>query len=61
MQEAVAQSADASNLDSSGQGVNIVYTIIRDDNGQTKEIPAQENTQVLPGDLIKVSTGLAMR
>lgn len=61
MQEAVAQSADASNLDANGQGVNIVYTIIRDDKGQTKEIPAQENTQVLPGDLIKVSTGLAMR
>ena len=61
MQEAVAQSTDASNLDSTGPGVNIVYTIIRGDNGQTKEIPAQENTQVLPGDLIKVSTGLAMR
>ncbi|MFJ6321798.1 MULTISPECIES: polysaccharide biosynthesis/export family protein [unclassified Rhizobium] len=61
MQEAVAQSADVSNLDANGQGVNIVYTIIRGDNGQTKEIPAQENTQVLPGDLIKVSTGLAMR
>ncbi|MBM7046785.1 MULTISPECIES: polysaccharide biosynthesis/export family protein [Rhizobium] len=61
MQEAVAQSADASNLDGNGQDVNVVYTIIRDDNGQTKEITAQENTQVLPGDLIKVSTGLAMR
>nr|WP_245276451.1 polysaccharide biosynthesis/export family protein [Rhizobium leucaenae] len=61
MQEAVAQSADASNLDPSGQSVNIAYTIVRDDNGQTKEIPAQENTQVLPGDLIKVSSALAMR
>ncbi|AVA25221.1 exopolysaccharide biosynthesis/export protein ExoF (plasmid) [Rhizobium sp. NXC24] len=61
MQEAVAQSADASNLDANGQNVNIVYTIVRDDNGQAKEIPAEENTQVLPGDLIKVSTGLAMR
>ncbi|MGM4983616.1 MULTISPECIES: polysaccharide biosynthesis/export family protein [Rhizobium] len=61
MQEAVAQSADASNLDPSGQSVSITYTIIRDDKGQTKEITAQENTQVLPGDLIKVSTGLAIR
>jgi exopolysaccharide production protein ExoF len=61
MQEAVAQSADASNLDPSGQGVSVSYTIIRDDNGQPKEIQAQENTQVLPGDLIKVSTGLAIR
>lgn len=61
MQEAVAQSADASNLDPSGPGVSISYTIIRDENGQSKEIQAQENTQVLPGDLIKVSTGLAIR
>ncbi|WFU12458.1 polysaccharide biosynthesis/export family protein (plasmid) [Rhizobium sp. CB3090] len=61
MQEAVAQSADASNLDANGQSVNVAYTIMRDDNGQTKEIPAQENTQVLPGDLIKISTALAMR
>jgi exopolysaccharide production protein ExoF len=34
---------------------------VRDDNGQSKNIPAEENTQVLPGDLIKVSAGLAMR
>ncbi|MFS8053393.1 polysaccharide biosynthesis/export family protein [Rhizobium sp. BR 317] len=61
MQEAIAQSADASNVDAHGQDVNIVYTIVRDDNGQTKEIQADENTKVLPGDLIKVSTGLAMR
>ncbi|MDK4740196.1 polysaccharide biosynthesis/export family protein (plasmid) [Rhizobium sp. CB3060] len=61
MQEAVAQSADASNLDANGHSVNIVYAIVRDDNGQPKEIPADENTQVLPGDLIKVSAGLAMR
>ncbi|SCB11686.1 polysaccharide biosynthesis/export family protein [Rhizobium multihospitium] len=61
MQEAVAQSADAGNLDPSGPGVSISYTIIRDENGQSKEIQAQENTQVLPGDLIKVNTGLAIR
>jgi len=61
MQEALAQSSDASNLDPSGQSVSVTYTIIRDENGQSKEIQAQENTQVLPGDLIKVSTGLAIR
>lgn len=61
MQEAVAQSADANNIDAGGKDVNIVYTIVRDENGQAKEIPAQENTLVLPGDLIKVSAGLAMR
>jgi exopolysaccharide production protein ExoF len=52
MQEAVAQSTDVSNLDAGGQGVNVVYTIVRDENGQAKEIQAQENTLVLPGDLI---------
>lgn len=61
MQEAVAQSADANNIDAGGKDVNVVYTIVRDENGQAKEIPAQENTLVLPGDLIKVSAGLAMR
>ena len=61
MQETVAQSADAANIGADGEGVNIVYTIIRDENGQSKEIQAQENTAVLPGDLIKASAGLAMR
>ncbi|AYG62858.1 polysaccharide biosynthesis/export family protein [Rhizobium jaguaris] len=61
MQEAVAQSADASNIDPGGQDVKVAYTIVRDDNGQPKEIQADENTQVMPGDLIKVSAALAMR
>ncbi|KAA0691420.1 sugar ABC transporter substrate-binding protein [Neorhizobium sp. P12A] len=61
MQEAVAQSADASNLGADGKGVNIEYSIVREQDGQTKEIPAQENTEVLPGDLIKASSGLYMR
>ncbi|WP_432761512.1 polysaccharide biosynthesis/export family protein [Rhizobium calliandrae] len=61
MQEAVAQSADASNIDPGGQDVKVAYTIVRDDNGQPKEIQADENTQVMPGDLIKVSAAMAMR
>ncbi len=61
MQEAVAQSADAAHLGIDGQGVNIAYSIVREQNGQPKEIPAQENTQVLPGDLIKATAGLYMR
>ena len=61
MQEAVAQSADASNIGPDGQGVNVVYTIVRDDNGTPKDIPAKENTLVLPGDLIKVAAGMYMR
>lgn len=61
MQEAVAQSADAAHLGSDGTGVNMTYTIVRDQDGQSKEIPAQENTEVLPGDLIKATAGLYMR
>jgi exopolysaccharide production protein ExoF len=61
MQEAVAQSADAADLGANGQGVNITYSIIREQDGQSKEIPAQENTEVLPGDLIKATAGLYMR
>jgi exopolysaccharide production protein ExoF len=61
MQEAVAQSADASHIGADGTGVNMSYTIVRDQDGQSKEIQAQENTQVLPGDLIKATTGLYMR
>lgn len=61
MQEAVAQSADAAHLGGDGQGVNVAYSIVRDENGKPKEISADENTQVLPGDLIKVTAGLYMR
>jgi exopolysaccharide production protein ExoF len=61
MQEAVAQSADAARLGTNGQGVNISYSIVREENGQPKEIAANENTDVLPGDLIKVATGTYMR
>jgi exopolysaccharide production protein ExoF len=61
MQEAVAQSTDAAHLSSDGQSVNIAYSIVREVDGKAKEIPAQENTEVLPGDLIKVTSGLYMR
>jgi polysaccharide biosynthesis/export protein ExoF len=61
MQEAVAQSTDAAHLSSDGQSVNIAYSIVREVDGKPKEIPAQENTEVLPGDLIKVTSGLYMR
>jgi exopolysaccharide production protein ExoF len=61
MQEAVAQSADASHLGADGQGVNIAYSIVREQDGKPKEIPAEENTKVLPGDLIKITSGLYMR
>jgi polysaccharide biosynthesis/export protein ExoF len=61
MQEAVAQSADAAHLGADGQGINVSYSIVREVDGKPKEIPAQENTEVLPGDLVKVTSGLYMR
>jgi exopolysaccharide production protein ExoF len=61
MQEALAQSTDAANLGADGQGVQVSYTIVREENGQPKDIAAQENTTVLPGDLIKVTAGLAIQ
>ncbi|TCL71110.1 polysaccharide biosynthesis/export family protein [Rhizobium sp. BK251] len=58
MAEAVAQSADAARLGSDGQQVSVAYSIVREENGTSKEVPAEENTVVLPGDLIKVTAGV---
>lgn len=60
MSEALAQSADAARFDPSND-LQVAYFIVRDENGQPKEIQAQENTLVMPGDLIKVTSAVAMR
>ncbi|MDX0229902.1 exopolysaccharide production protein ExoF [Sinorhizobium meliloti] len=59
MTEALLQSADAAQLEE--QAAEITYSIIRDKDGKPTEIAADENTPVLPGDVIKVNTALAMR
>jgi exopolysaccharide production protein ExoF len=61
MSEALTQSTDAARFDSSTGAASIAYSIIRDVDGAPKEIPVQENTALQPGDLIKVTAGLAMR
>ena len=61
MSEALTQSTDAARFDSSTGAASIAYSIIRDVDGTPKEIPVQENTALQPGDLIKVTAGLAMR
>ncbi|MBW9117558.1 polysaccharide biosynthesis/export family protein [Rhizobium cauense] len=61
MAEALTQSTDAARFDTSTGAASIAYSIIRDVDGKAKEIPVQENTALQPGDLIKVTAGLAMR
>ncbi|MBB4171024.1 polysaccharide biosynthesis/export family protein [Rhizobium sp. BK538] len=61
MAEALTQSTDAARFDTSTGAASIAYSIVREVDGKAKEIPVQENTALQPGDLIKVTAGLAMR
>ena len=36
----------------------ISYSIVRETDGKTEELPAAENTSVLPGDVVKVNITL---
>jgi exopolysaccharide production protein ExoF len=60
MSEALAQSNDAARFDPDNSA-SIGYSIVREVDGHSKEIPVQENTALQPGDLIKVTAGVAMR
>ncbi|APO75830.1 exopolysaccharide biosynthesis/export protein ExoF 1 [Rhizobium etli 8C-3] len=60
MSEALAQSNDAARFDPQN-AASISYSIVREVDGQSKEIPVQENTTLQPGDLIRVTAGVAMR
>ncbi|WEX75465.1 polysaccharide biosynthesis/export family protein [Sinorhizobium numidicum] len=59
MTEALAQSAEAAQLQE--QSASITYSIIREKDGKPTEIAGDENTPVLPGDVIKVTAAPAMR
>jgi polysaccharide biosynthesis/export protein ExoF len=60
MAEAMMQStADA--VLSKQTVASVSYSIVREEGGKTSEITADENTKILPGDVVKVSAGLAMR
>ncbi|MBW8298167.1 MAG: polysaccharide biosynthesis/export family protein [Hydrogenophaga sp.] len=60
MAEAMMQSAEAATL--AKQAVaSVSYSIVREKDGKASEIPADENTRILPGDVVKVAAGLAMR
>ena len=56
--EALEQSVDASRFDPDIQGANLSYAIVREVNGQFKQIEAEENTLLQPGDQVKVKAEL---
>lgn len=60
MAEAMMQSADAATV-AKQTAASVTYAIVRETDGHAKEIPADENTRVLPGDVVKVSAAVAMR
>ncbi|SCW67348.1 exopolysaccharide production protein ExoF [Rhizobium mongolense subsp. loessense] len=60
MSEALAQSNDAARFDPQN-AASISYSIVREIDGQSKEIPVTENSTLQPGDLIRVTAGVAMR
>lgn len=54
MTEALLQSADAAQTSQDGTGANITYSIVRQKDGKSTKIPADEGTPVQPGDVVKV-------
>ncbi|NNH31276.1 sugar ABC transporter substrate-binding protein [Rhizobium sp. SEMIA 4085] len=60
MSEALAQSNDAARFDPQN-AASISYSLVREVDGQSKEVPATENSTLQPGDLIRVTAGVAMR
>lgn len=54
MTEALLQSADAAQTPQAGAVPSITYSIVRQKDGKSTKIPADEGTLVLPGDVVKV-------
>jgi exopolysaccharide production protein ExoF len=54
MTEALLQSADAAQTPQAGAAASITYSIVRQKDGKSTKIPADEGTPVLPGDVVKV-------
>jgi exopolysaccharide production protein ExoF len=61
MSEALTQSAEALQFDPSRKSATIKYTVVRDDGQGAKEVAVDENTALLPGDVIKVTSELLMQ
>ncbi len=58
MTEALVQSADASLMPKPGRTVDINYSIIRQKDGKSTTIAANEGTPIQPGDVVKVEPTL---
>ena len=54
MTEALLQSADAAQTPQAGEVASITYSIVRQKDGTSTKIPADEGTLVQPGDVVKV-------
>ncbi|MCM2473500.1 sugar ABC transporter substrate-binding protein [Rhizobium sp. CG5] len=61
MAEAMMQSTEAAALKANASAAAITYTIVRDKDGKISEMPADENTKIVPGDVIKVNAAIAMQ
>ncbi|HEV7322593.1 MAG TPA: polysaccharide biosynthesis/export family protein [Ensifer sp.] len=59
MTEALLQSTEAAQSKDNNAEATIAYSIVRERDGKSTEIVADENTPVLPGDVIKVEANLA--
>ncbi|CAN7251641.1 polysaccharide export protein [Rhizobium sp. LjRoot98] len=58
MTEALVQSADAAQTPKPGRTIDINYSIIRQKDGKSTRIAADEGTPVQPGDVVKVEPAL---
>jgi exopolysaccharide production protein ExoF len=54
MAEAAQNDPGLAHFSAEGSAVSVSYTIVRETDGKTAELPADENTAVLPGDIVKV-------
>jgi exopolysaccharide production protein ExoF len=61
MSEALAQSAEALKFDPNRKSATIKYSVVRDDGQGAKEIVVDENTELRPGDVVKVASELLMQ
>ena len=58
MAEALAKAPDIAARAADGSAPAVTYSIVRGGGSETQEIPADENTPILPGDVVKVTLPL---